>query len=62
MTGFARVCSCTHVASNHRITKVQYENEKPVRATQYHNCLVDGCTCAQFVEVNQVDCRLVNYR
>ena len=58
----ARVCDCGHVASNHRMTKVQYVEGRPVRATVYHECLYDNCNCDQFIEVEQINCRQVNYR
>ena len=58
----AKVCDCGHVASNHRITKVQYLEEQPVRVTSYHECLYADCDCDQFIEAYQVSCRLVNYQ
>ncbi len=58
----AKICDCGHVASNHRITKIQYVEEQPLRVTTYHECLYDDCNCDQFMEVRQDNCRLVNYR
>ena len=58
----ARVCDCGHVASNHRIVKVQYVEDQPIRATTYYECLYDGCDCEQFIEEFQISARLVNYR
>lgn len=58
----ARICRCDHIASNHKVIKVQYVGKKPVRATTYHECFVDGCNCPQFVQIDTVDCRNVNYR
>ena len=62
MLGFARICDCSHVASYHRITKAQYVKERAVRATIYHECLYADCNCEQFIEVERINCRQVNYR
>lgn len=58
----AKICRCSHVASNHKVVKVQYVNKKPVRGTTYHECLYYNCICPQFVQVGTFDCKNVNYR